>query len=219
MIGHTKGCAGIASLIKVALSLHHKVLPPTLGVNKPTAAELWEGDSPAYLNTELRPWVGSDHPRRAAVSSFGFGGTNFHAVLEEHRPQEPTGPGFPTALLPAELFCFAGQVARRAAPGRRGDPPGRRGAGRASRSRPAGLPVAPRPRPDGEGLRLSVVAESVPDLPASWSRLSPGWRRDPARSWIPRGSISRPRRLARSGKTALVFPGQGSQRVDMLQAT
>src|SRR5262249_58011297 len=53
---------------------------------------LARGDSPFYLNTEARPWltaVGAG-PRRAAVSAFGFGGSNFHCVLEEAEPQKPT---------------------------------------------------------------------------------------------------------------------------------
>lgn len=82
-IGHTKSAAGAASLIKAALALHHKVLPPTLGVEKPNP-KMAIDQSPFYINTVARPWVSDPgRPRRAAVSSFGFGGTNFHMVLEE----------------------------------------------------------------------------------------------------------------------------------------
>ncbi|WP_236794652.1 type I polyketide synthase [Amycolatopsis sp. GM8] len=82
-IGHTKGAAGAASLIKLAMSLYHKVLPPTINVTKPNRA-LGE-DSPFYINTRTRPWILDPHRprRRAAASAMGFGGTNFHAVLEE----------------------------------------------------------------------------------------------------------------------------------------
>ncbi|MDJ0591143.1 MAG: beta-ketoacyl synthase N-terminal-like domain-containing protein, partial [Pleurocapsa sp. MO_226.B13] len=84
-IGHTKGAAGAVSLIKVALGLHHRVLPPTINVTKPNP-KLEIEDSPFYLNTKTRPWLTADGtPRRAGVSSFGFGGTNFHVVLEEYR--------------------------------------------------------------------------------------------------------------------------------------
>jgi len=83
-IGHTKAAAGVAGLIKAALALHHKVLPPTIKVDQPIEALKAEG--PLYLNTEARPWLPrTGTPRRAAVSSFGFGGSNFHCVLEEHR--------------------------------------------------------------------------------------------------------------------------------------
>ncbi len=82
-IGHTKAAAGIAGLIKAALALHHKVLPPTLKAERPNPKLELEA-SPFYLNTLSRPWFQrNDHPRRAAVSSFGFGGSNFHVLLEE----------------------------------------------------------------------------------------------------------------------------------------
>jgi acyl transferase domain-containing protein/acyl carrier protein len=83
-IGHTKAAAGAASLIKAALALHHKVLPPTINVSKPHP-KLNIENSPFYLNTETRPWVSHPtQPRRAGVSAFGFGGTNYHVVLEEY---------------------------------------------------------------------------------------------------------------------------------------
>jgi len=89
MIGHTKAAAGIAGIIKAAMALNHKVLPPTLKVDAPIEP-LEPGESPIYLNTELRPWLPTvDHPRRAAVSAFGFGGSNFHCVLEELENQDP----------------------------------------------------------------------------------------------------------------------------------
>lgn len=86
-IGHTKAAAGAASLIKTALALHHKILPPTINVTKPHP-KLEIENSPFYLNTETRPWLKPKAvPRRAGVSSFGFGGTNYHIVLEEHQPE------------------------------------------------------------------------------------------------------------------------------------
>jgi acyl transferase domain-containing protein/NADP-dependent 3-hydroxy acid dehydrogenase YdfG len=82
-IGHTKAAAGAAGVIKAALALYHKVLPPTLKVEEPIE-QLAGGGSPFYLNADPRPWLSSSaHPRRAAVSAFGFGGSNFHCVLEE----------------------------------------------------------------------------------------------------------------------------------------
>ncbi|MTI85598.1 MAG: SDR family NAD(P)-dependent oxidoreductase [Firmicutes bacterium] len=83
-IGHTKAAAGVAGLIKAALGLYYKVLPPTIKVEKPMEI-LASCDTPFYVNTELRPWMLSDEfPRRAAVSSFGFGGSNYHCILEEY---------------------------------------------------------------------------------------------------------------------------------------
>src|SRR5262249_25143235 len=72
--------------IKVALALYNKVLPPTLKVMKPVEP-LEPGKSPLYVNTDKRPWLPRpDRPRRAGLSAFGFGGSNFHSVLGEHRP-------------------------------------------------------------------------------------------------------------------------------------
>src|SRR5581483_10025025 len=85
-IGHLKAAAGAAGLLKAALSLHHKVLPPSLGVERPSTTIDFE-HSPFRVNTERGDWP--EPPcgvRRAGVSAFGFGGTNFHAVLEEHVP-------------------------------------------------------------------------------------------------------------------------------------
>jgi polyketide-type polyunsaturated fatty acid synthase PfaA len=88
-IGHTKAAAGVAGLIKVILALHHKILPPTIHVNNPNPKFHMEA-SPLYLNTETRPWFkaqGSE-PRRAGVSAFGLGGTNFHLILEENEAEQ-----------------------------------------------------------------------------------------------------------------------------------
>ena len=89
-IGHTKASAGAASLCKAAFSLFHKVILPTLHVSRPNP-KLEIEDSPFYLNTSVRPWLSNpNHPRRIGVSSFGFGGSNFHAVLEEHTSKRLT---------------------------------------------------------------------------------------------------------------------------------
>ncbi|WP_261558577.1 beta-ketoacyl synthase N-terminal-like domain-containing protein, partial [Frankia tisae] len=84
-IGHTKGAAGTASLMKLALGLYHKVLPPTINVERPNSAIDFT-DAPFYVNVANRPWIRDPHRpvRRAAASAMGFGGTNFHVVLEEH---------------------------------------------------------------------------------------------------------------------------------------
>ena len=85
-IGHLKAGAGAAGLLKATLAVHHKLLPPTL--NAGTANPNIDFDSsPFYLLNEGRPWnPPNGTPRRAGVSAYGFGGTNFHVVLEEHVP-------------------------------------------------------------------------------------------------------------------------------------
>ncbi|NOX34537.1 MAG: SDR family NAD(P)-dependent oxidoreductase [Deltaproteobacteria bacterium] len=89
MIGHTKAAAGAAGMIKAALSLHNKVLPPTLKALEPDP-ELDINNSSFYLNSQSKPWVSKpfSHPRRSGVSAFGFGGSNFHVVLEEYIPSK-----------------------------------------------------------------------------------------------------------------------------------
>ncbi|MFP9134588.1 SDR family NAD(P)-dependent oxidoreductase [Shewanella algae] len=105
-VGHTKSTAGTAGVIKAALALHHKVLPPTINVKQPNPKMAVE-QSPFYLNTQTRPWMPRTDgtPRRAAVSSFGFGGTNFHLVLEEHSPEFPKQPARLRRTPLPLLFC------------------------------------------------------------------------------------------------------------------
>ncbi|WP_129125509.1 type I polyketide synthase [Geomonas oryzae] len=87
-IGHAKAAAGSAGLIKAALALHNKVIPPTIKVQTPQK-EVVADNSPFYLPNSKRPWFPRpDVPRRAGVSAFGFGGSNFHVVLEEYRPEK-----------------------------------------------------------------------------------------------------------------------------------
>lgn len=90
MIGHAMPASGMASLIRVALALSNKVLPPTLHCEQPHPD--LEG-APFYVNPHTRPWIQgtSSGPRRAGVNSFGFGGTNVHAVLEEVLPPKKVG--------------------------------------------------------------------------------------------------------------------------------
>ncbi|HUP23082.1 MAG TPA: SDR family NAD(P)-dependent oxidoreductase [Thermoanaerobaculia bacterium] len=106
-IGHTKAAAGAAGLFKAVMALHHKVLPPTIKVDRPNP-KLELERSPFHLATRSRPWVrGSSHPRRASVSSFGFGGSNFHVALSEYEgaPSSTTRMG--------DAIGAAGRVAPR----------------------------------------------------------------------------------------------------------
>lgn len=85
MIGHLKSAAGAASMIKATLALHHRTLPPSANFETaPEQSPLHEG----YLEVcrQAREWTQGEQPRRAGVSAFGFGGTNFHVVLEEYVP-------------------------------------------------------------------------------------------------------------------------------------
>ena len=91
-IGHLMTAAGVAGTIKVLLAMRHKALPPTINFEKLNEHISLE-NSPFYVNTALQPWdTAAGTPRRAAVSSFGFSGTNAHIVIEEFRAEETFSP-------------------------------------------------------------------------------------------------------------------------------
>jgi acyl transferase domain-containing protein/phosphopantetheinyl transferase/acyl carrier protein len=110
MIGHTMPAAGIAGLIKVALALHHKVLPPTLNVEQPNP-ELELEKTPFYINTETRPWIhgAGGEPRRGGVNAFGFGGINAHAILEEHPASEASAADGHPVRWETEVFVVGAE--------------------------------------------------------------------------------------------------------------
>ncbi|MBT8339780.1 MAG: SDR family NAD(P)-dependent oxidoreductase [Desulfatitalea sp.] len=90
-IGHTTQAAGAASAIKTALSLYHKIIPPMINFEQPHP-EFQKDKAPFYISTQARPWTNSPGAKRkAAVSSFGFGGINYHLVMEEYK-QAHDGP-------------------------------------------------------------------------------------------------------------------------------
>jgi len=198
MIGHTKAAAGSAGLIKAALSLYNKTLPPTIKVNAPLKA-LAEGNTPFYLNADLRPWIKKDHPRRAGVSALGFGGSNFHAILEEHTPDkaQPDWDG------DAQLAVFSGNNAgelKQALTAWQGlDWDGLRLA--AARARAAFKPSAP--------ARLGFVLERDADWRKTLASALSNLDSQKAASWTtPDGvyfSSAAPEKLA------VLFPGQGAQ--------
>lgn len=101
-IGHLESAAGIAAITKALLQLRHKQLVPSLHAD-PLNPNINFKDSPFYVQTELAEWNGaSSSPRRAAVSSFGAGGSNAHLILEEyHHSTEPVG-----SLAPSPEICI-----------------------------------------------------------------------------------------------------------------
>ncbi|HEV7672551.1 MAG TPA: amino acid adenylation domain-containing protein, partial [Thermoanaerobaculia bacterium] len=97
-IGHLNAASGVAGLIKAALALERGEIPKTLHFERENPA-LGLAASPFYVNTETIPWPAGAGPRRAAVSSFGMGGTNAHAILEQAPPPPVSGPARPLQLL------------------------------------------------------------------------------------------------------------------------
>ncbi len=222
MIGHTKCAAGVASVVKSALALHHGVLPPTLHVDEPNEkAGLLDG--PLYVNSEVRPWIRGPHPRRAGISSFGFGGTNFHVVLEEYTGQAlPNRELAPHRERACELFAFAGnspaalnqRIRALAEPLREaiaaGHPPALHDLAytwhrRSSVSQPTGGPKA------------SVVCGDATELLAQLDALSAVVTGTRDNSSLPVGVHYAAEPVAVGRPVAFLFPGQGSQFPNMLR--
>ena len=85
-IGHLKAAAGIAGIMKSILALHHRTIPPSAGFENPNPTVDW-GSIPFFVPTKAMEWPRPEsNPRRAGVSAFGFGGTNFHVALEGYEP-------------------------------------------------------------------------------------------------------------------------------------
>ena len=86
-IGHLKAAAGIAGIIKSVMALHHRTIPPSAGFETPNPTVDW-ANIPFFVPTSPLEWPEPEsHPRRAGVSAFGFGGTNFHIALEGYSPE------------------------------------------------------------------------------------------------------------------------------------
>ncbi len=116
-IGHLDAGAGVAGLIKLALALHHKQIPPSLNCDQPNPVINFS-QTPFYVNTELQAWAETAHPRRGGISSFAVGGTNVHMVLEEApaMPRTKTEPQPQLFVLSAKTeTALAGQSQQLAA--------------------------------------------------------------------------------------------------------
>jgi len=98
-IGHPTNAAGVAGLIKAALVLHHEEIPPTLHFKKPNP-KIEFASSPFVMADKLIPFPRGEEVRRTAVSSFGFGGTNVHVILEEAPAPKGVSASRPLQLLP-----------------------------------------------------------------------------------------------------------------------
>jgi acyl transferase domain-containing protein len=105
-IGNAEAASGMASLIKVILSLQHEEIPPHLHFKTLNPLISFER-APFAIPTTLQPWSRSDQPRLAGVSSFGISGTNAHIVLEE-APERPPRTARP--VRPRSLFCLSAQT-------------------------------------------------------------------------------------------------------------
>ncbi len=214
LVGHTKASAGVAGLIKMALSLYHRVQPAHYGVDRPIDI-LAASDSPAYLLKQPRPWVASpDHPRRAGVSAFGFGGTNFHAVLEEYAGAQGATAG--QDQWPHELIVFrAADTAQLQQQIAQLQPV----LGAPGTLRLAELALALARAAESRGaapVRLALVASDFTALAADLDRVIAHLRNGQA---LPPHLKLNTGTQAEAPKVAFVFPGQGAQYVNMGRET
>ena len=213
MIGHTIPAAGVAGLIKTALALHHRVLPPTIACDEPNP-ELGLERTPFYINTETRPWIhGAEEPRRAGINAFGFGGINAHAVLEEfdgarsaaHRPAWDTEVCIlegdsPQALLDSASALMAALER---------DPE----IALADLAFTLSEELGARPNP----RRLALVASSKDDLRRKLGQAIEKLREpDCRRIKTTSGIYYEAEPLGPGGKVVYVFPGEGAQYPNML---
>lgn len=212
-IGHTKATAGAASLIKASLALHDKLLPATINISKPHPDMAIE-KSPFYLNTHTRPWFRrtDGNPRRAGVSSFGFGGTNFHIAVEEYDHGKEFIRNHPspfTVLLSAPTYEDLKQVCQSTMEGLAGEKATQTLIQLDEASSNNNLPP--------QHARVGFVADSVEDSReklAEASRLLTA--NEGQEHWShPKGIFYRSSAMDTGGKTVALFPGQGSQYVNM----
>jgi acyl transferase domain-containing protein/NAD(P)H-dependent flavin oxidoreductase YrpB (nitropropane dioxygenase family) len=203
-IGHTKCAAGIAGFIKVAKALHHRVLPPTLHINKPNAG--YDAlHSPFMLNRQATPWLHeAGEVARASVSAFGFGGTNFHTVLSAYDDHDRALPLTGNAQWSAELFVFRGASLHEADQQLQQLTQFLRDSDAPLRLRDLAYTVA---HASAEPVQISIVAHDSQDL---LHKLESAQRREKLTG-------IHYRQAEVQGKLAFVFPGQGSQSPGMLQ--
>ncbi|OZD73417.1 polyketide synthase [Rhodococcus sp. 06-1059B-a] len=194
-LGHTQAAAGVAGLQKVILALQHGRIPRTLHADTPTSAIDWStaGIEPA---SNARPWPRAARPRRAAVSSFGLSGTNSHVIVEEappsDQPASQPSSSDSTTVQPSRLVPWVVSA-------------------RTSTALDAQIArIADRARTDVEhqdiAYSLLTTRTKFPHHAVAVGRTT---------EELVSGLSGAPKRVAKPGRLAMMFSGQGSQRVAM----
>ncbi|MEU7444357.1 SDR family NAD(P)-dependent oxidoreductase, partial [Streptomyces sp. NPDC044780] len=199
-IGHTQAAAGVAGVIKLVLAMRYGVLPRTLHVAEPSRHVDWSAGAVSLL-TEDQSWPEVDRPRRAAVSSFGISGTNAHVILEQAPaedapaiPEDVPNPGVVPWVVSAKSAPALVEQARRlgaAAPGLRPED--------------VGLSLATGRAPFEH--RAVVLGRDRDELLRRLAAFATGQPDD--------GVLTGTADALGAAKTAVLFTGQGSQRVGM----
>lgn len=209
MISHCIPAAGIASLIKMALALQHRTLPMTLC--EQVNPELGIEQTPFFVNTRNAPWMARlGQPRRAGVNSFGFGGINAHAILEQ-APAQANQPKHLT-FWPAEL-CVLSAESGEALQAKLDD------LGAAITRSPAwrlAEIAAALAKADAAGQhRLAIVARDLGGLAKGIAQAQARLRGGADAQWQTRSGLAYSAQRE-GGKLAFLFPGEGSQYPEML---
>ncbi|WP_141576728.1 type I polyketide synthase [Actinomadura sp. WMMA1423] len=186
-LGHTQAAAGVAGVIKMVQALRHGVLPRSLHIDEPSPMVDWTSGAVRLL-TEAREWPVDGRPRRAGVSSFGISGTNAHVVIEESAEERPRAGTAEPRRLPALPFLLS------------------------ARSGPALAAQAARLADAVDASLLDVAYSLAARTPFEHRAAIAADDRDGLLTAL-RTTTSGLR--AGNGKTALLFSGQGSQRLGM----
>ncbi|MGK5728821.1 type I polyketide synthase, partial [Streptomyces sp. URMC 124] len=208
-IGHTQAASGVAGVIKMVMAIRNGVLPQTLHVDEPTTQVDWSAGGVRLLTEAVR-WPESDHPRRAAVSSFGVSGTNAHTIIEQapaldEEPAQQARPAGEPAAAPAAgvlpwVLSAKSDAALRAQAERLlsflESGPGRS---------PADVGFSLATTRSAWDRRAAVVGESLEELTEGVRALASG---TPSAAVVRSGT-----RL--TDRTGFLFSGQGSQRAGM----
>ncbi|WDT53149.1 type I polyketide synthase [Streptomyces sp. G7(2002)] len=208
-IGHTQAAAGAAGVIKAVLALHEGLMPRTLHIDRPSSHVDWSAGNVSLL-ADATPWPDRGRPRRAAVSSFGVSGTNAHVILEQAPAQDPapgTADGAPGTADGAPEVDAASRHLVFPVSARTAD--SLRTLSARLRERLSGQPAPPlrdlawslaTTRTEFEH-RAAVIADGHDELLRGLDLLA----RDAPAPGVVRGTSGA------DGRTAFVFPGQGSQ--------
>jgi acyl transferase domain-containing protein/acyl-CoA synthetase (AMP-forming)/AMP-acid ligase II/acyl carrier protein/short-subunit dehydrogenase len=196
-IGHTQAAAGVGGIIKMVLAMRHGVLPRTLHVDEPSPKVDWSAGAVELL-TEPVPWEAGGRPRRAGVSSFGVSGTNAHVIIEEAPAEPAPEPAPEPAVVPWVLSAKTEQALRDQAVRLASFVAGAPGL------RPADVGHSLATTRVGFDHRAVVYGAGRDELLAGLSALAAGEQAP--------GVVTG---VARTGRLAVLFTGQGAQRPGM----